>query len=95
MAKRRYKKSRRGGSKKLPLAIAVPVALPIIDAAKMAMSGGTSDQVLYKLMGFNSGGVDKAKVVTIAAPILGGIVAHKVAGKYVNRYLPKWLPVSI
>jgi hypothetical protein len=91
------KKKRLGGSrsKKLPLAVAVPLAIPIIAAGRAALSGGSADDITYKLMGFNAGGVDMAKVAQIGVPIVGGVLVHKFVGRAVNRYIPKWLPVSI
>lgn len=95
MARYKRKKPRRSGNKKLPLAVAVPLAIPLIAAGRVALAGGTGDDITYKMMGFNSGGVDMAKVSQIAVPIVGGILAHKIIGRHVNRYIPKWLPVSI
>lgn len=94
MAKNK-KKSRRAANFKLPLTIAVPVGIPVYNAVNSVMQGGKAKDVAWFLMGYGEHGFNKKKVAEIAVPIVGGVIAHKVAAKYVNRYLPKWLPISI
>ena len=100
MAKRRYGKKRRsGGSKKLPLAIVAPMAVVGYGIAKDVMAGNNIMAVV-KMTGFDTGSTsDRFKpqyLVGTYGPILAGAMVHKVAGRMgVNRYIPKWLPVSI
>ena len=97
MAKRRYGKKRRsGGSKKLPLAIALPLGMAGAQAAKYAMAGNfTSAQHVFTGIQAD-GGFDQGRMMATYVPILAGVVIHKGASRLgVNRYIPKWLPVSL
>lgn len=96
MAKRRYGK-RRGGSrsKKLPLSIVIPMAVPAIQAGKHLMAG-QMPEAAYVMTGIDINGQFHAgRLVQTYAPMVGGVLVHKFAGRFVNRYIPKWLPVSI
>jgi len=91
------KGKRRGGSrsKKLPLAIVIPMAIPAIEAGK-AIMGGQYDTARYIMTGVDGmGRFVPGRMVETYAPVVAGVVAHKFAGRFVNRYIPKWLPVSI
>jgi len=97
MAKYRGKKRRSGGrSKKMPLAIVVPMAVPAMLAAKYAMAGNfTSAQHVFTGIQAD-GSLDTGRLMATYVPMLSGVIIHKAAGRLgVNRYLPKWLPVSI
>lgn len=94
MARRYRKKCGGSRSKKLPLAIVIPAAIPMYNAGRAALSGDMN-AVLWHSMGYGTGGFNGQQVMKIAAPIVGGVVLHKFAGRFVNRYIPKWLPVSI
>ena len=98
MAKRRYGKKRGGSrSKKLPLAIVVPMAVAGMQVARQAMAGNYNGAV-ERMTGYDPAGkhFDVNSFMTTYAPIAVGVVVHRVAGRAgVNRYIPKWLPVSI
>ena len=95
MARRFGKKRRGSSSKKLPLAIVVPMAIPVIEAGK-ALMAGEYDNARYIMTGVDGMGRFKtSRLIETYAPVVAGVVVHKVAGRYVNRYIPKWLPVSI
>ncbi len=95
MAKRRGKKSRRSGRAKLPLAIVVPMAVPAVEAGKYLMAGRLPEAA-YVMSGIDINGKFHAnRFLQTYAPMAGGVIAHKLAGRFVNRYIPKWLPVSI
>ena len=92
-------KGRRKSSKKLPVAILAPVALPAVDGL-VAMAGGDFkggfNNMVWKYTGVASDGkFNLGRVVETYTPVVGGIIVHKIAGKYVNRYLPSWLPLSL
>jgi len=94
---RRGRKSRRGhgGSKKLPLAIIVPMAIPAVEAGKAIMAG-QYDMARYIMTGVDGmGRFNASRLGETYIPVVAGVVVHKVAGRFVNRYIPKWLPVSI
>lgn len=101
MARRRSKKSRRSGSKKLPLAIAIPTALStynyVLDPVLKGDMGRAMRQAKYYMGGMqeDGSGFQLAGPMMFYGPMIAGVVAHKFAGKFVNRYIPKWLPVSI
>ena len=96
MARGRSKKSRRGGSKKLPLAIMVPMAATAYESGKYLMAGDTANAA-YVFSGIDSAGnLQTGRLLKTYAPMLAGVVIHKGAARLgVNRYIPKWLPVSI
>lgn len=95
MARRRSKKSRGGRSKKMPLAIVVPMAIPVVEAGK-ALMAGQYDSARYIMTGVDGmGRFNVGRMVETYAPVVAGVVVHKFAGRFVNRYIPKWLPVSI
>ena len=97
MARRKYGKKRRsGGSKKVPIAVVGPIALLGYQAAKFALAGDMNNAG-YVLTGVNSGGnFNMGRVIQSYTPIAAGIVVHKIASRAgVNRYIPKWLPLSI
>ena len=96
MARYKRKKSHRSGSKKLPLAIVVPMAATGYKVGKMMMAGDTGGAVLNMTGIANDGSFHSEYVVRTYAPMLAGVIVHKGAARLgVNRYLPKWLPVSI
>lgn len=98
MARRRRKKSRRSGSRKLPLAVVVPMAVSgYYNVAKPIMAGN-HEGGLANLTGYDTrtGKFEPQRYVYTYGPILAGVVIHKIAGRVgANRYIPKWLPVSI
>lgn len=100
MARRKYGKKRRsGGSKKLPLSIAVPMGVVGYSVAKDAMAGNVNMAAL-RMTGFDAASPsNKFKpeyLVATYGPIMAGVFVHKIAGRMgANRYIPKWLPVSI
>lgn len=97
MAKRRYGKKRGGSrSKKLPLAIALPVGMAGAQAMKYVMAGNyTSAQHVFTGIQAN-GGFDQGRFMMTYLPIVAGVLVHKGASRLgVNRYIPKWIPVSI
>jgi len=94
---RRNKKHRRSGSKKLPLAIVVPMAVAGVQVGQQIMAGNYNGAV-ERMTGYDPAGkhFDSNSFLTTYAPIAVGVVVHKVAGRAgVNRYIPKWLPLSI
>jgi len=96
MARYKRKKSHRSGSKKLPMAVAVPLAYTGYNMAKQFMGGNTAYPV-YALTGMTANGdFQGAQIVRTYVPILAGVVAHKAASRLgVNRMIPKWIPFSI
>lgn len=100
MAKRRYKKARRSGKKKLPLAVAGGVALPMYNyIGEPILHGDTARamrQANYYAFGRqeDGSGFQLAGPMMFYGPMILGVAAHKLVGKHVNRYLPKWLPVN-
>ncbi len=81
-------------NKKLPLSIAVPVGIPVINAVKSVMGGGEMKDVAWHMFGMGSSGMNWDKAMEIGAPIVVGLIAHKTIGKLINRYVPKWSPVN-
>jgi len=96
MARRRGKKSRRGGSKKMPLAVVAPMAIVAYEAGHYAVKGDM-DNAKYVLTGVRRDGTwSSGRTMQTYTPVLVGVVIHKAASRLgVNRYIPKWLPVSI
>lgn len=100
MARRRFgKKHRSGGSKKLPLSIVVPMAVVGYGVAKDAMAGNMNMAAL-RMTGFDAASPsNKFKpeyLVATYGPIMAGVLVHKVASRMgANRYIPKWIPLSI
>jgi len=96
MARRKGKKGRRGGSKKMPLAIIAPMAFTGYEVGKYVMAGDMAN-AKYMVTGIDSAGKFKGgRVVETYLPIAAGVIVHKGAAALgVNRYIPKWLPVSI
>jgi len=89
------KKSRRSGKSKIPLAIAVPMAVPAIEAGRHLMAGQmTEAQYVFTGVDIN-GKIHANRVAQTYAPMVVGVLVHKFAGRYVNRYIPKWLPVGL
>jgi len=102
MARRRYGKKKGGSrSKKMPLAIVAPMAVVGYGIAKDAMSGASGQNLaIAKLTGFDRGSSSDSfkpmMLVQTYGPVAAGVIVHKMAGRMgVNRYIPKWLPVSI
>jgi len=92
---RRSKKRRGSGSKKIPLAIGVPLAVNAVIVGKYAMEGNFAAASKH-MTGYGSGGFEPQVLMTTYGPILAGVIVHKGASKLgVNRMIPKWLPVSI
>ena len=93
------KKHHRSGSKKIPLAVVVPLALPVIAAGRVAIAGGNGNDVIYQLMGIGQSGghsaVNTEKALSIGVPIVAGVLVHKFIGKHVNRYIPKSIPFGV
>jgi len=96
MAKYRKKKGRRSGSKKLPVAVIVPMAIPVVEAGKALMSG-QYDTARYIVSGVDgSGRFNAGRLIETYGPLAAGVVVHKVANRVgVNRMIPKWVPLSI
>lgn len=95
------KKHMRKSRQKLPLAIMIPLALPVIDVAKRVSDGkfDSNDQkmLIYNMTGYNTATKTWNAVgpMQTYGPILLGVGVHKFVGKHVNRYIPKWLPVGL
>lgn len=94
----RKKKQRSAGRKKLPVSIALPVAAPVVETGQMVAKKGadSGNDIVYIWTGFD--GQRKFhwdRAVKTYAPMVGGIVVHKTVGRYVNKYLPKWLPINL
>jgi len=101
MARRRSKRSHRSGTKKIPLAVVIPMAMsaygyvgePLLhgDAARAQrqaayyMGGQQEDGSGFQLDG----------PMKFYGPILLGVIAHRLLGKHVNRYIPKGIPIGI
>ena len=92
MAKRKRKSGR---SKKLPLMIVAPMAAPVIEGAMAGFQSKSMTEALYPLTGMGSdGSLHTDRLVQTYVPIGLGIIGHKVVGKAVNRYIPKWIPFN-
>lgn len=97
----RKKKSRGGRSHKVPLSIVAPMAVVGYGIAKNAMEGPSGQNMaVLKMTGFDMGSTsDRFKpmyLVGTYGPVAAGFLVHKMAGRLgVNRYIPKWMPVSI
>lgn len=98
MARKKHMRKSRG---KLPLAIMIPLALPVLDVAKRVSDGkfDANDQkmLIYNMTGYNTTTKTWNAVgpMQTYGPMVLGVLAHKVVGKRVNRYIPKWIPVGI
>jgi len=99
MAKRRYGKKKGGSrSKKMPIAVFAPMAVPLIRAYQQTGTyGAKMDRLTRSITGvsIDSGQFNVADALPYWMAQGAGIVVHKVAGKTVNRYIPKWVPVSL
>lgn len=101
MARRRYGKRRGSRSKKIPMAVTVPMAIPMIRSVGVLMSGGSTENMGQSLAQIWAGIGTDGKVHGDAlamtyVPILAGVIVHKAAGRLgVNRYIPKSIPLSI
>lgn len=99
MAKK--KRGRRGGSKKIPLAVVAPMAVVGYKIAKEAMTGATGQNMaVLRLTGWDAGSTtDNFKpnyLIGTYVPVLAGVIVHKGASRLgVNRMIPKWLPFNI
>jgi len=99
MAKRRYGKKRRGSrSKKVPMAIMVPLAGQAM-SSYMASSNPAHklNNFALKTTGYDfvNGNFNAGAAMPFWGAMVAGIVVHRVAGRTVNRYIPKWIPVSL
>ena len=102
MARRRYSKKRGGSrSKKIPMAVMVPMAIPAIRSVGVLMGGGSTEAMGQGLAqiwaGIGTDGKLHADALALTyVPVLAGVIVHKAAGKLgVNRYIPKSIPFSI
>jgi hypothetical protein len=76
------------------MTIAIPMLIHAVPTVK-AVLANQMDIAAYEGMAIGAGGkFDMTKAAQIATPYVAGIVAHKLIGKSVNRYVPKWLPVN-
>ena len=83
-------------NKKLPLAIAAPVALAAYEIAKTGK--GNSAAAVARITGYDpsNGQFAFGNMASTYVPILAGVIVHKAASRFgVNRMLPSWLPVNI
>ena len=94
-----FMKGHKGG-KRIPLAIVVPALLPAVTPLQTLMAGGAGSiqsaalQLRYGYTGVDGTGVFRAgKLMELAVPVIVGIAVHKVAGKRINKYLPKPLGI--
>ena len=89
---RRFSKKRRssGKSKSIPLAIVAPLAYTGYEMVTQFM-GGNKAMPQYMLTGVNANGVfNSGRLVQTYAPILAGVVVHKVAQRVgVNNIVRK------
>ena len=104
MAKRYKRKARHGGgSKKLPLAIAAGVAVPVYTyALEPLLANDTARaqrQINYYAFGqpeVSGGKLQLDGPIKFYGPMIMGVLAHRFAAHMgVNRYIPKWIPVCI
>jgi hypothetical protein len=101
MARRGRKSRRSGGRKKIPLAIVAPMAFSaynyVLEPVLKGDMGRAQRQTAYYMAGMqqDGSGFQLDGPLKFYGPMIAGVVAHKVAGRFVNRYIPKWLPVSI
>ena len=88
MARRRYKKSRRGGSKKIPV-LATSGALVFGIKAYNGYKATGADGLMWNTVGVDvSGKFHPAKFVENMMPVIAGVGGSMVAGKMkANRYL--------
>ena len=94
MARRRSKKGRRSGSHKVPLTIAIPLLIHAVPTVKHVLKN-EMDIAAFEGMAIGPGGkFDMNKATMIAVPYVAGILAHKMLGRQINRYIPKWSPVN-
>jgi len=95
----RRRKKGRHGKKKIPLAIVVPALYPVIPAVKSAMAGNFARAGLdlrWDYLGVNDQGqFSPTKLVQNMTPIVVGILVHKYVGPYINKRLPKSIPVGL
>jgi hypothetical protein len=76
------------------MTIAIPLIIHAMPTVK-ALVENKMDIAAYEGMAIGAGGrFDTNKAMMIATPYVAGIVAHKLIGKSVNRYVPKWMPVN-
>lgn len=98
---RRTRSKRTNGKKKLPLAIAIPMAMPVLGIANRLKDGQWSDGdtrgLVYDMTGYsiNEKRFHIEPLLGTYGPMVAGVVVHKVIGSRVNRYIPKWIPVGI
>lgn len=98
----RYRRKKRSGSrsKKLPLGIGAALAMDAYLIGEPLVKGDFDRfqrQAKYYAMGIQQDGTGfqlAGPMIFYGAPILAGVM-HSVAGKKVNRYIPKWVPFSL
>jgi len=93
------KKHKSAGKKKLPMAIILPAAAPAMGTVGSFVAGDYKagmNGLMYGYAGITADGkLDSGQIVRTYVPVAVGILVHKFAGRYVNRYLPKWVPIQI
>lgn len=95
---RRRKKSRSKGKKKLPILPMLPAVVPAVMAYKaVGISSEFPNYFVWQLTGYSPS--DDAWNKTVMKRQIGlvavGAVGHMIANKYINKKLPKWIPISL
>lgn len=100
MARRRYKKSHRSGTKKVPLAVVLPAAFSaynyVLEPVLHGDMGRAQRQAAYYMGGMQAdgSGFQMDGPLKFYGPIVIGVLAHKFIGSRVNRYIPKSIPLG-
>ncbi len=84
--------------KKLPVAVFLPMAVPVIRAYQQTGSiGAKADRLTRSITGvsIDSGKFEYKDALPYWMAQVAGIGVHMIAGKRINRYIPAWIPLSV
>jgi len=85
--------------KRLPLSIGLGIGVPtytyVLEPLVHGDMGRMQRQTDYYMFGKQEDGTGYQLTgpAKFYGPMVVGVLAHKVIGKYVNPYIPSWLPV--
>jgi len=86
--------------KKIPLSIGLGVGMPMYQYVGEPLLKGdiarAQRQADYYMFGKqeDGSGFQLTGPARFYGPMILGVAAHKIIGKFINPYLPKWLPVN-